>query len=134
MSFISTGNKKSDIKVLPRRLRIRLEKVKHGTAGNHCIMLPCEFKFVSLRMQGDDPLDNPANLMSYVKEIKRRSRIQRCKLRNVRVICLVDQQSQWFVWISLAETLEADSGKISDEMRELPQEVLVFVSKRFATM
>jgi len=82
-------------------------------------------------MQGDDPLDNPANL---IREIEWRSRIQRCRLRNVRVICLVDQPSQCFVWISLAETLKADNGKISDEMRELPQEVLVFVSKRFATM
>jgi len=47
---------------------------------------------------------------------------------------LVDQQNQCFVWISLAETLKADSGKIGDEMRELLQEVLAFVSKCCATM
>ena len=97
-------------------------------------MLPCEFKTVSLRMQGDDSLDNPANLVSYVREIKRRSRIQGGKLRNVRVMCLVDQQSQYLVRMSLAETLEADSGKISDETRELLQEVLAFVKKCFTTM
>jgi len=99
-------------------------------------MLPCEFKAVSLRMQGDDPLDNAVNLVPYVTEIECRSRIQRCKLKNVRVICLVDEQSQCFVRIRLrlAETLEADSAKISDEMRELLQEVLAFVSKCGATM
>jgi len=47
----------------------------------------------------------------------------------MRVICLVDEQSQCFVRtrLRLAETLEADSAKISDEMRELLQEVLPFV-------
>jgi len=85
-------------------------------------------------MQGDDPLDNLANLMSYVREIECRSRIQGRKLSNVRVMCLIDQQSQCFVWISLVETLEEDSGKISDEVRELLQEVLAFISKCFAIM
>ena len=85
-------------------------------------------------MQSDDPLDNAASLVSYVREIEFQSRIQRCKLRDVRVMCLVDQQNQCFVGISLPETLKADNGKISDEMRKLLQEILAFVSKCFAIM
>jgi len=99
--------------------------------GNKCITLPWEFKSVPLRMQGNGSLDNPANLLFYVRETKYRSRIRGLNPKSVKVMCFVDQQSQCVVWISLVESFEADSGNISDEVRELVREVLAFFSNRF---
>ena len=74
-------------------------------------------------MRGNSPLDNPANLLFYARERKSRSRI----LKSVKVTSFVDQQSRSFVGISFLESFEADSGKISHEMRDLLQENLGFV-------
>jgi len=77
-----------------------------------------------LRMQGNNSLDNPANLLFYVMEGERRSQIWGLNLKSVKVTCFVDQQSHCFVGISLLESFEADSDKISGEMRELLREIL----------
>jgi len=55
-------------------------------------------------------------------------------LKSVKVTGLIDQQSHCLVRISLVESFEADSGKISDEMRELLREILAFVGNSFAIM
>ena len=102
--------------------------------GNQGIMLLCELKSVPLGMQGDDPLDNLANSLFYAKERETWSRIRGWNPKNLRVLCLIDQQSQCFVGISLVESFEADSEKLRVEARELLREILAFVSNRFAIM
>jgi len=90
-------------------------------------MLPCEFESVPLGVHSDDSRDNLANSLIYVRKVKRRSRIRSLSLKNVRVMCLVHQQSQCFVEINLVESFEAESGNISCEVRKLLLEILEFL-------
>jgi len=94
-------------------------------------MPKCESKSAPLRMQGNNFLDNPSNLLLYVMERNNRSSLGR---KRAKVTCLVDQQGQGFVGISLLESFETDSGKISDEVRELLREILVCISNSSTTM
>jgi len=82
-------------------------------------MPPCEFQSVPLGMQGDECLDNPTNSLFYVMERKIGTRIRCINLKNVRMVFLVDQQSQCLVWITLLESFEADSVKIGEEVRKI---------------
>jgi len=59
------------------------------------------------------------------------SRIRGINMKSMKVTGFVDQKSHYFVGISLLEGFKADSGKISDEMRELLQEILGFISNSF---
>jgi len=70
-------------------------------------------------MQGDECLDNPTNSLFYVMERKIGTRIRCINLKNVRMVFLVDQQSQCLVWITLLESFEADSVKIGEEVRKI---------------
>jgi len=101
--------------------------------GNQRIMGPCKIKSLPLGVQGDNFFDIFTNSHSYRRlreniEIESRSGIRSLELKSMRILYLIDQQSQYFVRVGLLESVKADSCKIRGEVRELLLDVLALFS------